>query len=63
MSEAPPITAKPPTCPECGSAMIALYGGGWDYDRWLCGDRLCQHEIELKTSSFFKPKGVDHETR
>src|SRR5690554_4241978 len=27
-----------PPCPLCGGYMLMLYGCGWDYDRWLCGE-------------------------
>jgi hypothetical protein len=36
--------------------MIMMYGCGWDYDRWLCGEiasdgMLCDGEIELDTTT------------
>lgn len=40
-----------PPCPVCGGPMIMMYGCGWDYDRWLCGDRICDGEIELDTTT------------
>lgn len=41
------IDASPPDCPECGaSSMIWLPGGGWDYDRWICGRRGCSGEVD-----------------
>ena len=45
-----------PPCPICGGHMIMMYGCGWDYDRWLCGEiasdgMLCDGEIELNTTT------------
>lgn len=47
---------KGPECPICGGYMIMMYGCGWDYDRWLCGEiasdgMLCGGEIELETTT------------
>ena len=25
-------------CPKCGGKLLAMYGGGWDYDRKICGN-------------------------
>lgn len=44
------MTRQP--CPVCGGYMLMLYGCGWDYDRWLCGERGCEGEIELETTTF-----------
>lgn len=41
----------PPLCPDHHHPMIMMYGGGWDYDRYLCGVRGCTHEVELETST------------
>jgi hypothetical protein len=39
-------------CDICvGETMIGLYGGGWDNDRLICGDKDCQAEIEFPTST------------
>lgn len=38
-------------CPSCSSDMLFLYGCGWDYDRWVCGSRDCNEEIELDTTT------------
>jgi len=51
-----------PKCPECGGKMAMMYGGGWDYDRWMCNEWvkplvICQGEIELDTST--EPEGME----
>ena len=38
-------------CTKCNTNMLFCYGLGFDYDRWICGDRLCTHEVELETST------------
>ena len=38
-------------CPLCGSVMLFLYGGGFDYDRSLCSNRECDFEKEYETST------------
>lgn len=45
------ITDKPP-CPICGSLMLAMYGCGWDYDRFVCSVRGCDGEIKLETITY-----------
>jgi len=51
-----------PPCPVCGGHMIMMYGCGWDYDRWLCGEiasdgMLCDGEMELDTTT--EPEEVE----
>jgi len=41
-----------PLCPKCKKPMLMMYGAGWDYDRWICGTRGCNEEVELETSTF-----------
>ena len=38
-------------CPHHNKEMILMYGCGWDYDRYLCGEVGCDYEIELDTST------------
>jgi ribosomal protein S27AE len=45
------ITDTPPPCPICGSVMLAMYGCYFDNDRFVCGTRYCDGEIELDTTS------------
>ena len=45
-----------PLCPICGKPMFFLYGCLWDYDRWVCMEkienfRICPGEIELETTT------------
>ncbi len=40
-----------PKCPECGESMLAMYGSGWDHDRFICGNFMCDGEIELETTT------------
>jgi hypothetical protein len=56
---------KKPPCPLCGAPMALLYGGGWDYDRWVCYTPLdpdarikqfCHGEIELDTTTCYDDK-------
>lgn len=51
-----------PKCPVCGGEMQFMYGGDWDYDRWICAEWvkplvICQGEIELETTT--TPEGMD----
>lgn len=41
-------------CPACGSIMLAIYGFGWDYDRFICGAYGCDGEIELETVTYLQ---------
>lgn len=41
------IADKP--CPECGSVVIHIHGGGWDYDRKHCSK--CDYEVEYETTT------------
>ena len=43
--------AKELKCPRCGSNMLFLYGGGFDYDRALCSNRKCDYEKEYESST------------
>ena len=38
-------------CYICGGVMLAIPGGGWDNDRFLCADRECWAEIVYPTST------------
>lgn len=38
-------------CPLCGNDLIFVNGGGWDYDRAHCSNRLCKFEKEYETST------------
>ena len=40
-------------CPICGEYMLMMYGCGWDYDRLICGDKDCDHEVEFETTTCF----------
>lgn len=40
-------------CPICGRDMLFLYGGGFDYDRALCGNRNCYFEKEYESSTVY----------
>lgn len=47
-----PVTVKTdPMCIHCGTSMIVMYGACFDYDRFICGTRGCNYEIEMETSS------------
>jgi len=35
-------------CPECGEELLRMFGCGWDYDRFVCGSKYCDYEIELE---------------
>jgi hypothetical protein len=41
-------------CPECGEPMMAMYGCGWDYDRFICSKFMCDGEIELETITYYE---------
>jgi len=42
----------PIPCDICGGFMHPLYGGGWDNDRMICGERDdCGAEIVFPTST------------
>lgn len=43
--------AKEIKCPLCGSTMLFLCGGGFDYDRALCSNRKCDYEKEYESST------------
>lgn len=47
----------PPLCPVHHHPMLMMYGAGWDYDRWVCGTPMCDHEVELETSSLPEVEG------
>ena len=39
-------------CPDCGEITHMIYGWGWDYDVIICGDRDCDWDLELSTTSY-----------
>ena len=45
-----PKTTK--KCPKCQSPMLFMFGCGWDYDRYVCSDRGCDHAEETERSSY-----------
>lgn len=51
MTEFKKDEAKEMKCPFCGSALIFMYGGGFDYDRALCSNRKCEFEKEYETTT------------
>ena len=42
----------PPKCEVCKEPMLRMYGSGWDYDRFICGSREHDFEIELDTTTY-----------
>jgi formylmethanofuran dehydrogenase subunit E len=51
------LKRKNVACDICGEPMIAIWGGGWDNDRFLCSATDCGAEIVYPTS-----KGVEVES-
>ena len=45
------MSKKTKLCPVHKTPMLMMYGCGWDYDRWVCGVRGCECEVELETST------------
>lgn len=44
-------------CPICGEKMAFIYGCGWDYDRWVCMEKvdrfiICEGEVELDETTY-----------
>jgi len=39
--------SEAPKCPVHKMPMLIMYGMGWDYDRFVCGIRGCDEEIEM----------------
>lgn len=37
--------------------MLAMYGCGWDYDRFVCAEIGCDFEYELETTTY--PEGME----
>ncbi len=50
------IRRKINRCDICGSVMHPMYGGGWDNDRLICGDRDCGAEVVFPTSTEIEDK-------
>ena len=48
-----------PKCPECGEPMLAMYGCGWDTDKFICSQFMCDGEIELDTTTYPEPQAED----
>ena len=38
-------------CDICGEKMYPVYGGGWDNDRMVCGNKDCDVEVVYPTST------------
>lgn len=45
------IASRDIQCEICGCATIAVFGGGWDYDRIHCADKDCGAEYEFPTTT------------
>jgi len=41
-------------CPKCGSDIIFIVGGGFDYDVEFCSNRKCDYEIEYDESTYLE---------
>jgi len=54
-----------PTCDICGGSMAATYGGGWENDRLICGDRRPCWEMKTVREEIAKTdkKRKDHNGR
>ena len=40
-------------CPICGEYMLQMFGCGWDYDRLICSNKYCDHEVEFETTTYY----------
>jgi len=42
-------------CPECGSVLVFMQGGGFDYDKEYCSNwRDCNYEYEYETTTLLE---------
>lgn len=48
--------AKEIKCPMCGSTMLFIYGGGFDYDRALCSNIKCDYQKEYESTTELEDK-------
>ena len=51
-NQTPPQPIK--LCKICGSGMLMIFGCGWDVDRLICGNKRCDYEEELTTTTVFE---------
>jgi len=50
-------------CPIHKRKLYRMYGCGYDYDRLLCPEIGCQHEIELSESTYYEGYGNDYKNK